>query len=371
MSQTTSQEVVLSSEQSQVLDQLKQSIPLARQLSWLQLSNLKLSTEKQLEAKILELQQALNGWEAMELLPLQEAINKAKAILAQVPELRKSFTRYLDQISDSMMAIQKRAEGLDALTGAIKRDLQLRLEKEKKDSAATAKTTEAANFKAHVQNEYVRIASEYRIALINQINESYVAALSQEMTDDGLMNHMQKLAASLKTIERSKPTKFPYTLHQPAELNAIVATIAAPNYDSILTEAIGSIAERFKLYHQDRQNAEVAKAQVQQETAAVASNVQAQSQKDQAVNTLMAKGESVVVDTLPGAKKVKRKFVIVIQETPEDTKKIVSEFLAHWNEVAPKLKIKSWANLSIKQMAAALQEIDEQIAGLVYQEVTK
>jgi hypothetical protein len=371
MSQTNSQELVLSSEQESLLSQLKASIPLPRQLSWLQLSNLKLSTEKQLEAKILELQQSLNGWDKMELLALQEAISKAKAILVQIPELRKSFTRYLDTISDQMMSIQKRAEGLEALGLAVKRELDLKIKKEENDNKASLKGTEASNFKAHVQNEYVRISSQYRLDLGEHVNNAYIHALDQPYTDDGLIQYLNKVAAELKEIKKAPPIKFNYTLHKPEELNAIHATIPAPNYDAILTEVIGSISERFKMYHQDRQNAELAKAQVSKENESNKNMIESQAKKDQAVNTLLAKGESVVIDTLPGAKKVKRKYVIVIQETPEDTKKIIGEFLAHWNEVAPKLKIKTWANLSIKQMAAALQEIDEQISGLVYQEVTK
>lgn len=363
--------MVLSTDQQKVLNDLRLSIPVERQLSWLQLSNLKLNIEQKLEAKVLELQEVLSGWDTMKLLDLSAALEKSKVILGEVPEIRKSFTRYLDGISDQMMGIEKRAKGLEALAKATQRELDLRLETEKTNDEATAKAQEASNFKTHVQNEYIRISTEYKTSLLTVINNSYIAALETPLTDDGLMDHMQKLAVALKAVPKSSPTKFNYTKHQPAELNEIVKTIPAPNHDETLTKAVGYISERFKLYHQDVQNAEMAKAKVKESTQQTAAELNQKAQQDQAVNSLVNKGESVIVDTLPGSKKVKRKYVIVPQDTAEDTKRIISAFIANWSDASAKLKVKSWVNLSVKQMAAALQELDEQLPGLVYQEVVK
>lgn len=367
------QEIVLSSAQDQLLNELIASVPRARQLSWLQLSNLKLTTEKQLEGKILEAQQILSGWETMELIPLQAVVEKAKKTIGEMPELRKSFTRYIDKISDSLMEIQKRGEGLEVLSKAIARELELKLKKESDDDEATIKAKEIAAFKAHVQNEYVRISTAYRVALMNHITNSYVAALDTDFTDDGLIDYMNKIAEGLKKIQRDSPVKFvDYKLTPKDKLNEVHGTIPAPNYDQILTEAVGLISQRFTMYHQDKQNAELAKAQVKKETETLTTNATSQAQKIQAVNNLVSKGASTgIVDTLPGAKKVKRKMVIELQDTAEETIKIMSEFLARWDDVAPKLKIKSWANLSIKQMAGALQELDTQIEGLVYKPQVK
>jgi hypothetical protein len=364
-------EVVLSTEQDKLLGSLYVSVPRARQLSWLQLSDLKLNIEKQIEGKILEIQQALNGWETMDLLALQAATEKANKIVKSIPDLRKSFTGYLDRISDQMMSIQKRAEGMEILSQAVAKELELRLAKEQTDGAVSEKVSEAARFKAHVQNEYVRISSEYEIALSNYINTSYLTALDQNFTDEGLFDHIRKETEWLKNIQRSAPVKFQYTLNTAAELNELHASIPAPNYDDILVGAIGKLVEKFKMYHQDVQNKELAKAQSKKELEQTQDAILNQASKTQAVNTLVSKGASTLVDTLPGAKKVKRKQVIVVQDTSADTIKIISEFLARWDDVAPNLKVKSWSNLSVKQMAAALQELPDQIAGLVYQEVVK
>lgn len=375
--QNQTQEIVLSSDQEKLLSDLYSKVPKPRQLSWLQLSSLKMTTEKQLEGKILEIQQALLNWETMELIPLQEALAKAKKLLNEIPDLRKSFTRYIDKIASDLMAIEKRAEGLEILASANKKELELRLKKEADDSAATNKATELAKFKAHVQNEYIRISSEYKIALNNKINQSYIEALEQEFTNDGLIQFINNLASELKAIQKSSPVRFSETIQTPllnttADLTEAHKAIPAPNYDEILTKAIAYLPEKFKMYDQDKQNKDLAISQTKLETQQQNEDITSTASKYQAVNNLVGKGVgTTIVDTLPGAKKVKRKKVIVLQDTAAETIKILSLFIAHWDEAAPKLKVKSYAKLDIQKMTAALQELDGEFEGLVYEEIKK
>lgn len=376
---------VLSPDNLQKYHTLVNTLPKDRQLAWLTLSGAKLSVETKLQAAELELQKILLGWETKDLVELKAAIDKYKEQLKMMPETRKGFTRYLDGINDSLMVFEKRASGLkpgqkawiedpeSLILKANKRFLELRLAEEKRLENEQNKNAEAARFAAHVKNEYVRLESEYKVTLLTTINTAYQQALNDELTDDGLKQYVKVTEAALREVKLGARNKFNYTINTPEELTALNSTIPAPNYTATLDNAIKFMYEKFQLYFQDRANAEKAKEYHNQKTQQLTGLVQDAATKQMSVNNLVSRGAEVEVQPTGGIPAIKRKMEIVIEDTPEFANRVVSAFLANWADCSKNVRVEKWSNLSVKQMAKALEDLPsgEMVEGLKYQETIK
>ena len=73
-----------------------------------------------------------------------------------------------------------------------------------------------------------------------------------------------------------------------------------------------------------------------------------------------------------GVKGLKRKTVIVIKDDDSNwAKKIVLTFTANWDVCFEYIRVKKWGNLSIAQMAAALDSAEIVVDGVQYKEEVK
>lgn len=380
----------LSAPQVKLLEELKSTIPLDRQLSWLQLSNLKLQTEEKMVATELSLQPLLKDYEKMNVEALEKAVNAYKEGLKALPDIRKGCTRYIDKIADSLMAIEKRAggetKGEDGkwkrindfiLDKASARLIELKEAEEEKLSEGKRRAEELAAFKAHVQNGLVKIRTEYEKALNKAIVDGYAVALGQELTEAGLKQCVKVTETVMREIKRITPEKYEFKYWNKLkkedmdELMKINNSIAPPDWNKILQEYLKKMHDQFNLYWQDK-NTTGGVDFISNKADEFENFLEAKAEEQMAVNTLAAKGAATVVTPAANFKPLNRKFVIEVNdEDPTCAKTILSLFLANWNTCAPRLKVSKWGNLSIKQMAAALQEESEMFDGLKYKEVKK
>lgn len=356
------------------LNELMVRLPDDRKVSWLQLCEAKSQVMDKLSKKELELQSFLLGFEKMDLLTLQTKLAEYVKGLKDMPEIRKGFTRYLDKIADELMLPEKRAAAWETLTKANALFLQLRIQKEQEDNKVQLKKNEADQFTAHVKNEYVKIFSEYKLALHKTITDAYAYALdAAEYTDEGLEHAIQTTISCLKDIKPKDPAKFNYQLNSKEEIIALYQAIPLPDFKLELEGAILGVRDRFSTYRNDKANAGQAKKFLETEQKQFTENVNQEATQTVAVNNLLATSSTTQIQENTGVKAVKRKTVIVTDDTltSEAAMKIVSAFLANWGKCLPFLRVKGLANLKISQMATALDDAEIKVEGVLYKEEIK
>lgn len=354
-------------------DKLITTIPVDKQLSWLQLCNGKAQILQQLQAKELEVQSLLLNYETFDLLKLQEKLDEYKKQIKEIPELRKSFTRYMDSIIDEMMAPEKRVAVWENFTKAVARYNELRLDKDKKDKEIAAKNLEAERFKTHVKNEQARIQAQYKVDLLKHINDSYKLALGDDtLTEYGIKQYISTTQKVLNDQQLSDPVKFNYVLHTKEELIKINSTIEAPNYQAVLSGAMGYLDNIYKMYFQDRANKVQAVTFLDNKQSEQQSAIKTDLENTQAVNTLMTTSTVSQISSGDGIRELKRKSSIVVNDaSPDWAMKIISAFLANWNKVIFHVRIKKFGNLNVSQMASALDDAEIKVEGVDYVEQVK
>lgn len=342
-----------------------------QQSGWLRLAEIKTNLFNELQAAELDVQGKLSGITGnTHLADVQATIKDAKATMADAKGKRLAFSRMIDEklLSPSMDFEKRMAAEIEI---ASKHELTLRVEAEKEANKAAAYQQEVAAYKAHVTNEWYRIAVEYRGTLNAMINDCYVTLLKSNVPTSKLQDAIDDLANVLRKVELPKPVKFNRSLINDKAAREIVADIRAYIFHSDLEAAIESIPQRFEMYEQDLMNAEAATRAIEQEQAERQAEQAQRLAAEQATNVLIAQAEIAVIDT----PKVKREIKIVIVESEQWASTIVANFLKNWQYCNKFIRVKSWAKLSIQQMAEALakhiNETGEQIQGIQVEEVVK
>lgn len=353
-------------------EQLTALVPIDRQVSWLGLAESKASLLKQLTEKELAAQQLLLQWETSDALALQNNLQAYRKAVADMQELRKGFTRYLDMIADEMMQPEKRAAAWEVVSKADARRIELVKAKAEEENKLNDKKLERSRFEAHVRNEYARIKGEYHAMLLKAIDDYYDNALGCDLDDEGIKKHFETAVLALGDIKAPEAKKFDYKLHSREEMIPIWQAIPQPNFLEILSQARGGLKERYSLYHNDKHQAKQAiehiRAQSQETMAKVFQGIQTEI----ATNTLVAEAAEFTLTQPDGVKAVVKKQAIVIKD--EDLSwahKVIASFLANWNRVVPVLTVKKFGNLSVAQMAAALDKSEVKVDGVDYITVEK
>lgn len=388
-----------------VLSGLRETIPAEKQVSWLQLCNGKQLTEDALMRKELALQSVLTGWETMEVLPLQNALELYKKGAAEMPEIRKGFTRYLDGITESLMVPEKRVAATQDREGnptifakAIARYNHLRISNEKNQAALTAKAQECERFKAHVKNEYLRMETEYTVLLDKHIVDAYGMALSdpRELSPEAIEEYIKVTDKVMDDTKVGDPAKFvPYGTFEPMvderqvltgyvhkeskdvkitkeELGAIHVTIERPDFPAILTSRKTILREKFKMYSNDRANAAKAKEAMEREQQENKQKAEAEQTQKQAVNNLLASGAAAATVGTDGVKSLVRKKAIDCEDlTPTEAMAIITGFTGNWAKVFVNISVKQLSNLKVEQMAAALDKGDVKVESVRYKDIVK
>lgn len=340
-----------------------------QQSGWLRLAEIKTTLFNDLQAAELAVQGIINGMGA-DLPSVQEAIKEAKGTMAEAKGKRLAFSRMIDdKLLTPAMAYEKRMAEVIEQAGAT--ELELRKQAEKEAQAGQALQNEIAAYRAHITNEWYRIAAEYRTELHGLVTHCYVTLLKNKMNPQHLGEAIDNLERVLRDVKVPKPAKFNRTLIDNETARDIVASVQPFDAAWELENIISELPERFKMYAHDLENAEAAAAAIAKKAEEQAAETAQKLAVEQATNVLIAEAETVIID----APKVKRELKIVPVESEQWATTIVANFLKNWQYCNKFVRVKSWQKLTIGQMADALakhiSETGETITGIQTEEICK
>ena len=194
------------------------SITPAQQSAWLGMAQAKNDLTAQLTNLELQAQTILlKVKESEDYTAIDTALADYRKQHASIVDLRKAFTNKIDAgIIQPLMAIEKRVDSktnTEYLTQAAK-SLQLRKIEAEKVVSANQKNNEKAQFIAHLQNEYMRIAIEYRQDLWREFSDYYKTCLNEKVATPDLTS----LKEALKELPFHPIKKFESKYHSKDEL---------------------------------------------------------------------------------------------------------------------------------------------------------
>lgn len=337
------------------------------QLGWLQLAANKKAVSDELNKFSLGIQADVkSATESTELTNIQLNLKSAKQKLAEMVDCRKRFTNTIQQkIVEPLMQFEKDCDEL--IKPVIQKELEARIEINKKADEAAALQREIAAFKAHIQNEYNRIGGAYRAALREAIVRSYVTALENNFPVEQIPETKEELKQILQSIKPLAFNKFERKLIPDEKAKEVFASI--PRYIPAVdyAEAVSTIDKEFLTYELDVQNAtsaaQAALKQAQEETESDLEDVKLQND----TNIMVAQSEALV---MTGAPKVKRTFVVPVVESYEWEIAILGIMFNNFNQLRPYIKSGS-GKMSLGQIATAIGKLatdtDEKFGNIKYE----
>lgn len=297
---------------------------------------------------------------------VQDRLKTAKQQAAQSKELRLQFTNMLNEkLAKPAMEFEKRSEALIATASG--KELQLRKAEEAKQQAAADLLREENQLTAHITNENYRVSTEYRTALNRWVTDFYAAQLRAKKQQPD----MAELENILRSVKPTAPVAFQLRLVSQQRAMEIYAGIPRPEMTAILNEVLASMPDRFALYAQDLQNAEAAAKAAEEAQTKQEAEAKQTVELTAATNTLMAQAETTVVNAVH----VKRNLKVVEENTQVWAMAVMGHFIKNLPAAAPKLRVKTWAKLSIGQMAEALAKVagdtEELFSGINFEEIER
>lgn len=339
------------------------------QQGWLKLAEIRIDLFDRLRLDELACQAELNRIQDLPLEKMQSALKNAKFNLNEAKRKRLEFTRMIDdKLTGPSMEFEKRMAAM--IDEASKYELAARLDMESKAIESQLLQNEIAQFKAHVINEWTRIAHEYRSNLQKMIDSSYINCIKAKNPVEQLHAMVADLKVILSKFALGNFNKFDTRLIESEQALEIFHSIDKYNPDNDLAYYQTLAEERFAMYAHDLANEE-SLAKLEQEQQIRVANAEQELKADIATNTLIAQAETLIVDT----PKVKREIKIVVIESEAWAMAVMSNFIKNWQHVNKYVKVKSWAKLSIGQMADALakhiSETGETFTNLITEEICK
>lgn len=328
------------------------TIPAPQQQAWLGLAAKKneVSTDlAKMELKtqgILQKAKEADNYKAIDALLLQYR-NSHKEMVAH----RKNFTSIIEEkLIAPMMETEKRVnpkENEDYREQET-RSLNIRIKEENKAKELNAKIAEKARFKTFVQNEYIRIETEFKTKIRRDIQRHYELCLNAGVQDPEL----QKLSEFIKTTERPQFNKFGASSLTREEMKVIFDECTPCDWERIFDSLNHDLEFRFANYEQDLHNATEAIEHAKQEAELREMEEKQKAQEETAMNTLITKAESVEVEV--EAPKIKRTLKVVTEESEAWAKAVMVNFITTLPYLTKYIRVKSWAKLSVAQMATYL-----------------
>lgn len=340
------------------------------QNGWLKLADIKTSLFNDLQSAELVVQGYLKDIERMSLDEIQFGIKSAKQTLADAKSRRLEFTRMIDEkLINPTMEFEKRMAANIEAAAAIELDARKKAAEDAERQQQYA--NEAAALKAHIVNEYFRIAAQYRYELEQITIESYQNCLKsnapvnniQDMTDD-----MIRILDNWKVPEFQK---FERRFVPDGHAKEIFDSIEKYDPAADLLRAKKNVSNVWSTYANDLANADAAIAHLENEKAEIESQMKSEIALEAATNTLIAEAETIIIDT----PKVKKELKIIVVESEQWAKTIVANFVRLWPYCNKFVRVKSWSKLTIGQMADALakhiNETGNNIPGVETEEICK
>lgn len=340
------------------------------QNGWLKLADIKTALFNDLQSAELVVQGYLKDLERMSLDEIQFNIKSAKQTFQDAKSRRLEFTRMIDEkLINPTMEFEKRMAANIEAAAAIELDARKKAadDAEKQQQYAN----EAAALKAHIVNEYFRIAWQYRNDLHAITIETYQNCLKSKVPVDQINNMKIDMVNILDRWKLPEFQKFERRFVPDGHAKEIFDSIEKYDPRADLQRAKDKVNEIWSTYANDLANADAAIAHLETEKAEKESQMKSEIALEAATNTLIAEAETIVID----APKVKKELKIVVVESEQWAKTIVANFVRLWPYVNKFVRVKSWQKLTIGQMADALakhiNETGNIIPGVETEEVCK
>lgn len=345
-----------------------QMLPQAQQDAWLGMAVVKNSIVAELTQAELNAQSLLVV-DATQYAAIDGALANYRKAHTEMVELRKGFTNQIEKgITQPLMAFEKRVDPSqnEVYQRLAATSLSLRKAETNSVSQTNQINAEIAQFKAHCANEFFRVAAAYRTAIRAEITNQYTFWLNEGAAPD-----MVKLRVGLELIEIPAAEKFKPVLLTKEQMTEAYATLHQPDYSAIFSEMMEEMDNTFANFKSDLANKPKAIAR-QQEASKLANLTDTkQAIEEAAINTLIVTSEAVIIDT----PKIKQTLTITIVESEAWAKTIMAGFIANMPAMVKYIRVKSWANLSIGQMAEYLgklaTETEIKINGVEYASVER
>lgn len=341
-----------------------------QQNGWIKLSDIKSALFDDLQRAELAVQDYINGIEGNPLDVVQHNIKSAKQVMADAKSKRLEFTRMIDEkLINPTMEFEKRMAANIESGSAI----ELELRKQAAESAQTQQliANEAAALKAHIVNEWFRIAAQYRYELERITLESYQNCLKDKQPPHCIPTMVQDMKRIIDEWKLPEFEKFERKFVPDGHAKEIFDSIEKYNPENDLQTAKNNVSAIWSTYANDLANADAAIESIEKHKQVAEMAMQMDLELETATNALIAEAETLIVET----PKVKKEMKIVAEETEQWAKTIVSNFVRLWPYCNKYVRVKSWQKLTIGQMADALakhiNETGNNIPGIEIVEVCK
>lgn len=341
-----------------------------QQSGWLTLADIKANLFKDLERAELQVQEYINGVEGNPLDVVQSNIKNAKSVLSEAKAKRLDFTRMIDEkLNIPSMLYEKRM--LDNINIASAIELEMRKSEVEQAEKEQAYFNEVSAYRNHIVNEFFRIAAEYRNNLEKGVRESYTNCLRDRHPIALIPDMIRNTGEIIEGFKLPAFNKYNRILITDGQAKEIFDSIDKYEPASDLKRIKATIEDVWATYPFDLANAENAIKAIELAAARKEAETLQAIAIEVATNTLIAQAETIVIST----QSVKREIKIIVVESEAWAKTILVNFIRLLPQLAPKLRVKSWAKLSIGQMADALNkymnESGETINGLKTEEICK
>jgi hypothetical protein len=281
--------------------------------------------------------------------PIDIGLAEYRKAHSSMVELRKQFTSVVDTaIIQPMMEFEKRVDpkNNEGYIKLVNRSLALRKAETDQAAIANAKNQEVASFKAFVANEFSRVATEYRAIIRREIAGHYATMLGDRVQDPALAT----VKDMLRGIVPPPVAKFNARYLTNQELSNIFNEIPKLDYEGYYNDLMRELDDTFANYSSDLAN-DAAAIECQAKQAKLQEMEEANKAKEeQALNTLIATAETVVIDE----PKIKRTVQVIVIESEAWAKTVMAAFITNMPKLVKYIRVKSWSKLSIGQMATYL-----------------
>jgi hypothetical protein len=319
------------------------------QSGWIKLADIKTALFDELQRAELAVQDYMNGIEGNPLDVVQHNIKSAKQVMADAKSKRLEFTRMIDEkLITPATAFEKRmAEQIEQATAI---ELEMRKQAAENAQKQQAIANETAALKAHIVNEWFRIAAQYRHELERITLESYSNCLKEKHPPHSIPAMVQDMKRILNEWKLPEFQKFERKLISDGLAKEIYDSIEKYNPADDLQTAIKNISVIWSTYANDLANVDVAIESIEKHKQVAEMAFEMDLEFETATNALIAEAETMIVET----PKVKKEIKIKAEETEQWAKTIVSNFVRLWPYCNKFVRVKSWQKLTIGQMADAL-----------------
>lgn len=318
----------------------------------------------------LELQGILLSANVSDYKAIDEALATYRKKHGELKENRLTFTRLIEEkLFAPLMAFEKRADPKSNEQYLKLDTASLELRKAANEAAAKVQAleNEIASFISHCTNENLRLEANYINELNNQIDIGYAAMLEANVNPPMLGN----IEVNMKAVKVGAVSKFNAVLLTKEQMQEVCKCITLPNYAQILADKIAFLPQVFLNYESDLANKAAAIERRELDAKIAAQEAAAKVEAEASVNNLIASAGTVQIETA----KIKKELKIEPINSQAWAQLIMTQFIANLPTLVSYLRVKTWANLSIQQMADAMakhaNDTGETFKGIVYVEVLK